>query len=153
VWRIGKWDRIRTDMGEDERLVLLAWPRSGSSSLWQILRAHPDLQLLSDEPFNESFTEWSPGNPDYLAKIRDIESLDLVLGELFGSYRGIKVLSYQLDEEQLAHLVLRRNIRIIYISRRNLLQTAISDRIAKQTKILIGGTSTRTSAWGTVTTA
>ncbi|MGO9218995.1 MAG: hypothetical protein ACLP5E_14730 [Streptosporangiaceae bacterium] len=50
-------------------------------------------------------------------------------------YRGIKVLSYQLDEEQLTHLVLRRDIRIIFISRRNLLQAAVSDRIAKQTKI------------------
>jgi len=122
-------------MRDDERLILLAWPRSGSSSLWQILRAHPDLLLLADEPFNESFTEWAPGNPDYLARITDIESLDLVLDELFGSYRGIKVLTYQLDEEQLTHLVLRRDLRVIYISRRNLLQIAVSDRIAKQTRV------------------
>jgi hypothetical protein len=122
-------------MRDDERLVLLAWPRSGSSSLWQILRAHPDLHLLADEPFNESFTQWSPGNPDYLARIHDVGSLDLVLDELFRSYGGIKVLSYQLDEEQLTHLVLRRDLRIIFISRRNLLQTAVSDRIAKQTRV------------------
>ena len=77
VRRVGKWDRVRTGMKDDECLVLLAWPRSGSSGLWQILRAHPDLRLLPDEPFNESFTEWSPGNPDYLARIRDIGSLDL----------------------------------------------------------------------------
>jgi len=50
-------------MNPDERLMLLAWPRSGSSSLWQILRAHPDLDLLPDEPLNESFADWSPGNP------------------------------------------------------------------------------------------
>jgi hypothetical protein len=122
-------------MRNDERLVLLAWPRSGSSSLWQILQAHPALHLMDDEPFNENFTKWSPGNPDYLARVRDIESLDLVLDELFRCYRGIKVLSYQLDEEQLTHLVLRRDLRIIFISRRNLLQTAVSDRIAKQTRV------------------
>jgi hypothetical protein len=122
-------------MSGDERLILLAWPRSGSSSLWQILRAHPGLELMEDEPFNENFTEWSAGNPDYRARIRDIESLDHVLDELFSRYRGIKVLSYQLDEEQLTHLILRRNLRIIYISRRNLLQTAVSDRIAKQTRL------------------
>jgi len=122
-------------MRDDERLVLLAWPRSGSSSLWRILGAHPGLHLLADEPFNESFTEWSSGNPDYLARIHDVESLDVVLDELFRSYRGIKVLSYQLDEEQLTHLVLRRDLRIIYISRRNLLQIAVSDRIAKQTRL------------------
>lgn len=119
----------------DERLVLLAWPRSGSSSLWEILRAHPDLELFPDEPFNESFIDWSPGNPDYLARIRDIESLDTVLAELFQTCRGIKVLSYQLDEELLRHLILRPDLRIIFISRRNLLQTAVSDRIAKQTKL------------------
>jgi hypothetical protein len=122
-------------MTDDERLVLLAWPRSGSSSLWQILRAHPDLRLMPDEPFNESFAEWSPANPDYLARIGDVESLDLVLDELFRGYRGIKVLSYQLDEHQLTHLVHRRDLRIIFISRRNLLQTAVSDRIAKQTRV------------------
>ena len=122
-------------MGEDERLVLLAWPRSGSSSLWEILRAHPDLHLMADEPFNEGFTDWSPGNPDYLARLRDVESLDLVLDELYRTYRGIKVLSYQLDEEQLIRLVRRPGLRIVYISRHNLLQTAVSDRIAKQTHV------------------
>lgn len=122
-------------MEREERLVLLAWPRSGSSSLWQILRAHPDLELLPDEPFNEGFAGWSPGNPDYLARIGDIASLDTVLAELFARYSGIKVLSYQLDEQQLRHLIARPGLRIIFLSRRNLLQTAVSDRIAKQTKL------------------
>jgi hypothetical protein len=119
----------------DEHLILLAWPRSGSSSLWRILRAHPDLLLMPDEPFNEHFAGWAPGNPDYLSRIHDVASLDAVLTELFAAYGGIKVLTYQLDEEQLTHLVLRRDIRIVSISRRNLLQTAVSDRIAKQTGV------------------
>ncbi len=122
-------------MKPGERVVLLAWPRSGSSSLWGILAAHPDLDLLPDEPFNEGFADWAPDNPDYLARIHDIESLDTVLTELFERYRGIKVLSYQLDEEQLRHLIERPDLRIIFISRRNLLQTAVSDRIAKQAKL------------------
>jgi hypothetical protein len=120
---------------EDERIVLLAWPRSGSSSLWEILRAHSDLRLMADEPFNENFTDWAPDNPDYLGRIHDIESLDVVLDELFRSYRGIKVLSYQLDEKELVHLIRRPNIRLVYISRSNLLQVAVSDRVAKQTRV------------------
>jgi hypothetical protein len=64
------------------RLILLAW-RSGSSSLWQLLGAHPCLELLPDEPFNENFADWSPGNPDYLARVHDTRSLDAVLTELF----------------------------------------------------------------------
>jgi hypothetical protein len=126
---------LATIMRDDDRVVLLAWPRSGSSSLWRILGAHPDLSLMPDEPFNESFVDWSPGNPDYLSRVRDVDSLDVVLDELFGRFRGIKVLTYQLDQDQLAHLVGRREVRSIVIARRNLLQTAVSDRIAKQTKV------------------
>ena len=122
-------------MRRDERLVLLAWPRSGSSSLWQTLQAHPDLELLPDEPFNENFVDWSPDNPDYLSRVHDLGSLELVITELFERYQGIKVLTYQLDEEQLRHLVLRPGLRIVFITRHNLLQTAVSDRIAKQTRL------------------
>jgi hypothetical protein len=46
---------------------------SGSSSLWEILRPH-GASSFSDEPFNESFVDWSPGNPDYLARIHDASS-------------------------------------------------------------------------------
>ena len=122
-------------MNPEERLVLLAWPRSGSSSLWRMLQAHPGLDLMPDEPFNESFADWAPGNPDYLARVQDIATLDDVLAVLFQRYRGIKVLSYQLDDDQLRHLVRRPDLWIVYISRRNLLQTAVSDRIAKQTRL------------------
>ncbi len=121
-------------MTDDARVVLLAWPRSGSSSLWQIMRSHPQLRLMPDEPFNENFASWAGDNPDYLARL-EAESFERVLDELFAGYRGIKILSYQLDEEQLTSLVLRPDVRIVYIGRRNLLQTAVSDRIAKHTKI------------------
>lgn len=55
--------------------------------------------------------------------------------ELFGQYTGITVLSYQLDPDELRHLVLRPDLWIIHISRHYLLQTAVSDRIAKQTRL------------------
>lgn len=32
---------------------------------------------LPERRDSESYTEWSPGNPDYLARVRDVESLDL----------------------------------------------------------------------------
>jgi hypothetical protein len=58
-----------------------------------------------------------------------------VLAELFEQHRGIKLLSYQLDPARLRHLILRPDLRVIYLSRDNLLQIAVSDRIAKQTQI------------------
>lgn len=90
---------------------------------------------MPDEPFNEHFAEWSADNPDYLSRVHDQASLDCVLDELFATYRGIKVLSYQLDPDELSHLVLRTELRVVFISRRNLLRTAVSDRIAKQTNV------------------
>jgi hypothetical protein len=53
--------------------------------------------------FNENFVDRLPDNPDYLARADDIKALDTVLAEPFGQCDGIKVLSYQLDEEQLRH--------------------------------------------------
>lgn len=123
-------------MRRDERVVLLSWPRTGSSSLWRILGAHPDLRLMADEPFNESFTDWSPGNPDYLSRIAaGVGPFFAVLDELLHVYDGVKILDYQLDDEQLTALVARPDLRVIYLRRRNLLQTAVSDRIAKQVRV------------------
>jgi hypothetical protein len=126
-------------MSDNERVILIAWPRSGSSSLWQIMRSHPQLQLMEDEPFNEYFASWAPGNLDYLARIYlariETESFDGVPHELFAEYNGIKILSYQLDEEQLTSLIGRRDVRLVYINRRNLLQTAVSDQVAKYAKL------------------
>ena len=103
--------------------------------MWRILAADPKLTLMMDEPFNEHFATWAPGNPDYLGRVISIDAFDRVVDELFETYRGIKVLDYQLDEEQLTHLILRPDVRVIYIRRQNLLQTAVSDRIAKQTQV------------------
>lgn len=123
-------------MRRDKRVVLLSWPRTGSSSLWRILGAHPALTLMEDEPFNESITEWSPANPDYLSRIASgVGAFLPVLDELFRLYDGVKILDYQLDPEQVTALVTRADLRVIYLSRRNLLQTAVSDRIAKQVRV------------------
>ena len=134
TWRSGvtRFAAVR----RDERVVLLSWPRTGSSSLWRILGTHPRLALMEDEPFNEAFSAWAPGNPDYLARLAGgVQPLLDVLEELFSSYDGIKVLDYQLDDDQLAALVSRPGLRLLYLRRRNLLQTAVSDRIAKQVQV------------------
>jgi hypothetical protein len=56
--------------------------------------------------------------------------IDRVLAELFAELHGIEILSCELDDEQLTSLVLRREVRIVYLSRSNLLQAAMSDLIA-----------------------
>ena len=54
------WVTVRAD----EKLLLLAHPRSGSSNLYEILQMHPALEIC-DEPFNENFPSWSTGNKNY----------------------------------------------------------------------------------------
>ena len=121
-------------MSPDLRLVLFAHPRSGSSSLYQILQLHPELNIL-EEPFNENFIRWNPDNKNYRDLIYDIPSLDEQLMEIFAEYNGIKVLDYQLPDELAVHLLQRRDCRIIFLRRKNLLQSVVSVLIAKQTQV------------------
>jgi hypothetical protein len=115
------------------RLVVVAHPRSGSNSLVEILDCHPELDLLLDEPFNEDFSSWLPGNPDYRALVTDVTSLDRVVDGILEEYSGFKVHSYQLAPELLAHLLGRPDLHVVFLRRRNLLEAAVSGLIAEQT--------------------
>ena len=117
-----------------DKVLLFAHPRSGSSSLFQILDLQPELRIL-EEPFNENYVKWKPGNKNYRDLIRDRESLDAQLDEILAQYDGLKVLNYQLGDELSRCLLMRKDLRIIFLRRRNLLQTAVSDRIAHQTNL------------------
>ena len=121
-------------MNPNDRVILFAHPRSGSSSLYQILQLHPDLNIL-EEPFNERFTEWSPINKNYRSLIFNVPSLDAQLAEIFISYNGVKVLDYQLPDELAVHLLRRTDCKIIFLRRRNLLQSVVSVLIAEQTHL------------------
>jgi hypothetical protein len=57
---------------------------------------HPALAIL-EEPFNQNFVTWHPQNKDYLSFVRDVESLDEQLAEIFGRFNGVKVLDYQYE--------------------------------------------------------
>ncbi len=120
-------------MGERPRLVVIAHPRSGSNSLVEILDCHPELTLLLDEPFNEDFSTWLPANPDYRALVTDVTSLDRVVDGILADYSGFKLHSYQLETELLAHLLYRRDLYVMFLRRRNLLEAAVSGLIAEQT--------------------
>jgi hypothetical protein len=119
-------------MGKGPRLVVVAHPRSGSTSLVEILDCHPQLTFL-DEPFNEDFSSWLPANLDYRALVTDVTSLDRGVDGILAEYSGFKVLSYQLDPELLAHLLCRPDLYVVFLRRRNLLEAAVSGLIAEQT--------------------
>lgn len=116
------------------RVLFLAHPRSGSSSLYEILQLHPALNIL-EEPFNENFTRWDAGNKNYLELVYDIPSLEAQIVEIFESCSGIKILDYQLPPNLIAYLLRRADCRIVFLRRRNLLQSIVSVLIAEQTRL------------------
>jgi hypothetical protein len=121
-------------MDSSLRVIFLAHPRSGSSSLYQILQLHPALNIL-EEPFNENFPNWNPLHKNYSEQIHDIPSLDTQLADIFTLHNGIKVLDYQLPDELMLHLLQHHNCKIIFLRRKNLLQSIVSVLIAEQTKL------------------
>ena len=129
-----RWRRHDGGVRDDERVILFAHPRSGSSSLYQILQAHPALDIL-EEPFNEKFSSWAPGNKDYLDVVTDVSSFDEQLAEIFERRNGVKVLDYQLADDLNFHLLRRGDCRVVFLRRKNVLQSAVSAEIAEQTQL------------------
>lgn len=121
-------------MDKSIKLIIFAHARSGSSSLYRLLQLHPSLHI-AEEPFHDGYQAWNPDEKNYVDHITDIASLEEQLGVLFTQYNGIKILQYQLPVELYTHLLLKPEVRIVFLRRRNLLQAAVSGRIAKQTKV------------------
>ena len=95
---------------------------------------HPALEIC-DEPFNENFPSWSTGNKNFRELARDWASFETVLDEIFTSFNGLKLLSYQLSEEWVARLIGRPDFRVLFVRRRNVLQAVVSVLIAEQTQL------------------
>jgi LPS sulfotransferase NodH len=121
-------------MDRQLKLVIFAHARSGSSSLYRLLQLHSSLHI-AEEPFHDSYHSWNPSEKNYVDHITDIPSLEEQLGALFAKYNGIKILQYQLPVALYTHLLLKPELRIVFLRRRNLLQAAVSGRIAEQTNI------------------
>ncbi len=92
-------------MGNGLRLVVVAHPRSGSNTLVESLDCHPDLTLLN-EPFNENFSTWLPANPDYRAGSPTSPPSTRWSMASSPLTPGSSCITYQLDMELLAHLLL-----------------------------------------------
>ena len=121
-------------MNPNIRVIFFAHPRSGSSSLYQILQLHPELNIL-EEPFNQNFTRWNSNNKNYRELVHDIPSLDLQVAEIFTNFNGIKILDYQLPADLAVHVLQHRDYKIIFLRRKNLLQSVVSVLLAEQTHL------------------
>ena len=111
------------------RFILFAHPRSGSTTLANLLNLHPCLNILV-EPFHENFHLWSPKNPNYLEQVVDTASLDSQLARIFETHNGIKTINWPLPFELYAHMLSDEQKRIIFLRRRNMLRAGMSNAIS-----------------------
>lgn len=114
--------------------VIFAHDRSGSSSLAEALSIHPHIRVALD-PFHPKYGQWHPDERTYRDSLTDVASLEALLDELSVQHNGIKVLSYDLPEEIYSHLLLLPDLKIIFLRRRNILQTVVSGAISEQTRM------------------
>ncbi|MAF14001.1 MAG: hypothetical protein CMI53_03865 [Parcubacteria group bacterium] len=126
-----------------KNFIIFSHQRSGSTTLSRILHLNSDINTFSFEPFN---TDWAQnknliqmfnGTTNSAEAIFEKKSqLDEYINFLFSSYDGFKHIWYQLKPEYNKHLLLRdKKIKIIFLWRKNFIQAAVSDTIAKETKL------------------
>lgn len=114
------------------KFVIFANARTGSSSLALVLGDSKDVKL-SFEPFHPKYPEWNPGEKDYSKLIVDRQTMNKYLDELFEKFNALKVLSYQLSSDIYFELLKRKEIKVLFLRRKNLLDMAISQMVAAQT--------------------
>lgn len=117
---------------EMSKFAILAIARSGSTSLARLLGKCKDVHMAI-EPFHPGYSSWNPNEPNYIDHIKDVDSLDKVVDELFKKHTAIKVLNYQIDTGLYKHLILRPGLKIVLLYRRNVVESVLSAEIAKQT--------------------
>jgi len=114
----------------NKKIIILAHPRSGSTALSKILCCHPQIKILN-EPFNKGLQlRINSKFAKKLNKIKDIKSLNNFLNYIHKDYNGFKTLFGTLNKKLEEHLFLRKDYKIIILTRKNLLKSAVSSMIA-----------------------
>lgn len=121
-------------MLNSNNFVIFANARSGSTSLAKLLGCSEDVQM-SIEPFHPSYSEWNPGERNYSKFVDTPEKMSVALEELFEKYSAIKVLQHQFPKEIYFQMLKTKNLKIIFLTRDNLVELAISRLVAGQTSI------------------
>ena len=108
--------------------------RSGTSTLRQIYNCNQGFNLLG-EPFNPSFNNWSPNLPRFSELVTNIGVQQCVAAMRAVPCHGMKHLKHQLSAADNLWLLTQPDHRVVFVWRRNLLQTAVSISLAKATSI------------------
>jgi LPS sulfotransferase NodH len=119
--------KILVDMA---KFVIFASARTGSTSLARVLGESRGVKMVF-EPFSPDFTKWNPKEKAYSGLVTH-EKVDKLLDEIFGRFNAMKTLDYQLSEKDNFTLLNRKDLRILFLTRSNLIEQIISDLVAHQ---------------------
>jgi hypothetical protein len=116
-----------------DAVLIFALPRTGSTSLMRALNCHPALRICN-EPFNSD-----SGSIEGLGPVENPAALDAALQRIWTAHNGIKHVwdpgGWPFATQRLnRRLLLRSAGRVIFLTRRNLLQQAVSNELTFQTQ-------------------
>tara|TARA_R110002111_G_scaffold253483_1_gene318729 strand:+ start:457 stop:1197 length:741 start_codon:yes stop_codon:yes gene_type:complete len=114
----------------EANIIILAHPRSGSTSLRDVFDLHPRISI-SNEPFNPTRRTLGWGH-DFLADLSASGTLNQVLSSISRRHNGAKHLLGQLTVEQDLEVLSFFKTKY-FLVRRNQLRAVVSCLIAKQT--------------------
>lgn len=98
------------------------------------MNRHPEIALLN-EPFHEKFATWEPDHPDFRTRLHSGEHIHDIFREILVAFRGAKEHTYHLDDDELMALVRYPGVRVLALTRTNVLEQAVSQVIAEQTNL------------------
>ena len=115
------------------KFVIFAHARTGSTSLARVLAESKDVKMAI-EPFHPDFSKWNPKERNYSKFIKNEKTMNDALDELFRKYSAIKVLDYQFPKKIYFEMLGRKDLKFLFLRRKNLLEAAISTAVGEQTK-------------------
>jgi LPS sulfotransferase NodH len=120
-----------------KKFVILAHPRCGSTSLCRLLDVHPEIKV-DQEPYNPGRVNWVWNH--YCPHLDLDKGLtpEETFEKIFANFTGFKHMHYHVNHD-LNKAILNYAEKIIYITRNNLLQAAVSHEISNQTGNWQGG--------------
>lgn len=136
-----------------DNFLIIGHPRCGSTLLCRSLDQHPDLSVYVEalHPFDGPVLEWRKKYTqeiyglEYLEAIRDGRSsrlkersdFHLLTERIFADYNGFKILIQQLpiSYKIWEHFQADKNLKIVFLTRNNLLESALSNKLAQKTRI------------------
>lgn len=116
------------------KFIIFADARSGSTSLSKLLDSSENVKLCM-EPFHPDYSKWNPGEKNYNQSITSSEKMGKVLDEIFEKFNAMKVLSYQFPSNIYLAMLKRKDLKILFLRRKNNALGALSSLIAHQTSM------------------